>query len=182
MLFLPMFDPLPLIDCSLWVILLGVRSIANQRAIIGGHSQLKSHADIYSLCMVSKYFYTIAIRFLYRRLKIPHNGLTHGKLVTPLHALLTSQQQEKLLRFSDETEDGLACGGRKGPALGKDLGDCGEFVREFEVTPAHAIMEEVSDIRKEIVECAIENMPLLESFAYFPLASLPSASTYWFFC
>jgi len=141
--------------------------IVNERVIIGGGSQLKNHADIYSLCLVSKYFYTIAIPFLYRRLKIPHTGGTCGKLVTPLHAVLTSQQQERLLRFSAEREDELVRRSRKGSGLGKELSDCGEFVREFEVAPLVGIMEEVSEIRKEIVESAIENMSLLESFAYF---------------
>lgn len=137
--------------------------------IIGGGSQLKNHADIYSLCLVSKYFYTIAIRFLYRRLKIPHR--TSGKLVTPLHAVLTPQQQERLLRFSARKEDGLVRRSVKGSGSSKDLSDCGEFVREFEVAPLAGIVEEVSEIRKEIIESAIENMCYLESFAYFSLAS-----------
>lgn len=140
--------------------------------IIGGGSQLKSHADIYSLCLVSKYFYTIAIRFLYRRLKIPHR--TSGKLVTPLHAVLTPQQQERLLRFSAGREDGLVHRSVEGSGSSKDLSDCGEFVREFEVAPLAGTVEEVSEIRKEIIESAIENMSFLESFAYFPLASPPS--------
>ncbi|RPB00665.1 hypothetical protein L873DRAFT_1679694, partial [Choiromyces venosus 120613-1] len=126
---------------------------------------LNCHADFHSLCLVSKYFYASAIRFLYRRLKIPLGA--SGKIVTPLHAVLSAQQQERLLRFAAGGKDGLVGKSGKGCGFDKDLSDCGEFVREFEV--AHLVAssgEEDEEIRKEIIESAIENMSHLESFVW----------------
>ncbi|PWW77372.1 hypothetical protein C7212DRAFT_174094 [Tuber magnatum] len=138
--------------------------VADRRVIIRGESQLKDHADFYSLCLVSKFFYTIAIRFLYRRLKIPHRN--SGGLVMPLHAVLTSQQQERLLRFSAGGKDRRVRRNGKGSGLHKDLSDCGEFVREFEVAQHVDNVAEDAEIGKEIFESAIENMSQLESFTW----------------
>ena len=88
--------------------------------------------------------------------------------------MLFRSQQERLLRFSAGREDGLVHRSVEGSGSSKDLSDCGEFVREFEVAPLAGTVEEVSEIRREIIESAIENMSFLESFAYFPLASPPS--------
>jgi hypothetical protein len=101
--------------------------------------QLTDHLDFYALCLVSKHFYASAIRFLYRRLKIPWG---RRRLTAPLHAVLSPAQQESLL----------------GPAHEGELSGCGEFVREFEVRGTD------SGEGGAIIEAAVENMSRLESF------------------
>ncbi|KAG0632936.1 hypothetical protein HOY80DRAFT_1013250 [Tuber brumale] len=125
---------------------------------------LKNRADFYSLCLVSKSFYAAAIRFLYRKLKVPH-GISE-KSLTPLRAVLTSRQQERIFRLPAGEKYGPARRSEKGPEFDKALSNCGMFVREFEVA---LLVDDVggdAEIVKEILGSAIENMSLLESFVW----------------
>ncbi|CAZ83750.1 unnamed protein product [Tuber melanosporum] len=125
---------------------------------------LNNRADFYSLCLVSKSFYATAIRLLYRKLKISHE--TFEKSFTPLHAVLSSRQQERIFCLSAAEKHGLARSNGKGPEFGKALSNCGAFVREFEAALLVDDVEEDADIVKEILGSAIDNMSLLESFVW----------------
>lgn len=116
-------------------------------------AQLSDHADFYALCLVSRRFHGTALRFLYRRVVVPHRPChSREAFAAPLAALFTPAQQRD-----------FATGRRPArPQPYSELSDCGEFVRHFRFDQRN--LRAVVGGGGELVEAAIENMSRLESF------------------